>query len=476
MERLSGLDATFLYLEDSSQAMNVACMLVVDPSTVPGGYSFEAMREEMAHRVVMNPTLRRKLADSLANLDHPVWVEDDDFRIERHVHRMAIPSPGGIEEASQMCSYLIGQMLDRKKPLWDLWVLEGMADGRLTLLLRMHHASFDGATVADVIADLAKLSPDPVELDVEAAAVTTGGGGRIEMARSGAINVLLHRPLAAMKLIPKTLPVPFSWAIRVRDGEGMPAPFNAPRTRFNAPLTPRRSIAVSQLPLDDVKRVKDHFGVTLNDVVLAITAGALRAYLDKHGELPDQDLVGLVPVSVRHVDEKALIEKGTNKVTGMFTELPTNIPDPVDRLRMAGELAGRAKTHHQDIDGNVLRAFAEFAPGNTLATLMRIYADRRLSVLHPPVFNAVVSNVMGPQQRFYFLGANVEAIFPLAPIFHGLGLNITVFSAAGWLNVGVLTCPDLTPDTWDLVDYYRSGLEELMAVVDAEEADAAETP
>ncbi|WP_440713062.1 WS/DGAT/MGAT family O-acyltransferase [Gordonia sp. FQ] len=470
MERLSGLDASFLYLETPSQVMNVAAIMQIDPGTIPGGYSFEKMRGEMARRVKGLPIFRRKLADSLTNLDHPVWVEDEDFVIERHVHRIAIPSPGRIQEVAQMSSHLIGQELDRKKPLWDLWVMEGMAQGRVALLLRMHHASVDGATVADILGQLATLSPEPPELDPELVATTAGSAPRGELAVGGAFNFFVHRPVAALKLIPKTVPVPFEWIKRVRSGDGMPAPFLAPRTRFNAPLTPRRSLALTQLPLADVKRVKDHYGVKMNDVVLAMTGGALRDYLAEHDELPEEPLVGLVPVSVRGADEGDLVVAGTNKVTGMFTRLPSLVADPVERIRVAGIYANQAKAHHQDVDPNMLRAFAEFAPGNTLGALMRIYADRRLSVLHPPVFNTVISNVAGPSFDMYFLGGKVESVYPLAPIFHGLGLNMTVFSAAGMLNVGILTCADLTTDIWDLASAFHAQLDLLTAAVDAEVA------
>ncbi|GAA4738315.1 wax ester/triacylglycerol synthase family O-acyltransferase [Gordonia alkaliphila] len=470
MERLSGLDASFLYLETPSQVMSVAAILQIDPSTIPGGYSFGKLRTEMARRVKGLPIFRRKLADSVTNIDHPVWVEDEDFDIERHVVRIAIPSPGRVREVAQMCSHLVGQQLDRKKPLWDLWVMEGMENDRVALLLRMHHASVDGATVADILGQLATVSPDPPELDPEQVAITAGEAPRVELAVGGALNYFWQRPIAAVKLIPKSLPVPVEWIKRVRSGDGMPAPFLAPRTRFNAPLTPRRSIALTQLPMAEVKRIKDHFGVKVNDVVLAMTGGALRDYLDERAELPDDPLVGLVPVSVRGAEEKDLVVAGTNKVTGMFTRLPTTVADPIERLRVAGIYANQAKAHHSDVDPNMLRAFAEFAPGNTLGAFMRLYADRRLSALHPPIFNTVISNVAGPPYDMYLLGGRVESVYPLAPIFHGLGLNITVFSAGGVLNIGLLTCPDITPDIWDLCDGFEKQLDELTAAVDAEVA------
>ncbi|MCF8607686.1 wax ester/triacylglycerol synthase family O-acyltransferase [Gordonia sp. HY442] len=466
MERLSGLDASFLYLETSSQVMNVATILQLDPSTVPGGYSFAAMRAEMARRVTALPSLRRKLADSLTNVDHPVWIEDDDFRIERHVHRIAVPSPGRVEELAQACSHLIGQVLDRKKPLWDIWILEGMADGKIALMLRMHHACVDGATVADLLGELATATPEPPELDPERVATTAGAASRRDLAVGGAVNFFLQRPVAALKLVPKTVPVPFEWFRRVRSGQGMPAPFLAPHTRFNAPLSSRRSIALTQLPIADVKRVKDHFGVKMNDIVLALAGGALREYLQAHNELPDAPLVGLVPVSVRGAEEKDLVESGTNKVNGMFTRLPSNVADPLERIRVAREYASLSKAHFHEIDDNILRSFAEFAPGNSMGAIMRLYGDRRVAALHPPVFNAIISNVAGPSSEMYMLGGRVESVYPLAPIFHGLGLNMTVFSAGTELNVGLLTCTDLASDISAMARAFHDQLALLLDAVD----------
>lgn len=465
MERLSGLDASFLYLETPSQVMNVAAIVQLDPSTVPGGYTFATMRDEMARRVTALPSLRRRLADSLTNVDHPVWIEDDDFRIERHVHRIAVPSPGRVEELAQTCGHLIGQVLDRKKPLWDLWILEGMEGGNIALMFRMHHACVDGATVADLLGELVTATPEPPELDPERVAASAGSASRRDLALGGAINVFLQRPVAALKLIPKTVPVPFEWFRRVRSGQGMPAPFLAPQTRFNAPLSARRSIAMTQLPIGDVKRVKEHFGVKVNDVVLAMAGGALREYLEAHDELPDEPLVGLVPVSVRGADDKDLVESGTNKVNGMFTRLPSNVADPVERIRVAREYASLSKEHFREIDDNMLRSYAEFAPGNSMALLMRLYGDRRVAALHPPIFNAIVSNVAGPSADMFLLGGRVESVYPLAPIFHGLGLNMTVFSAGAELNVGLLTCTDLANDISALARAFHDQLALLLDAV-----------
>ncbi|MET4165559.1 MULTISPECIES: WS/DGAT/MGAT family O-acyltransferase [Gordonia] len=466
MQRLSGLDASFLYLETRSQLMHVIGLFEIDPSTMPGGYRFDKIRAEMERRIAAIPAFRRKLDNSLLNIDHPVWIEDEDFDIERHVHRVGVPAPAGAGEVAELVGHLAGQTLDRGKPLWELWIIEGLADGRVCAMLRMHHAGTDGVTGAELLAQMCTLSPEPPELDAEKVGESAGPSSRVAMAAGGAVNYFVQRPLAMAKLLPRTLGVPVGWFRRAQQDSAMPAPFRAPRTRFNAPITPHRSIAVTQLSLADVKRVKDHFGVKINDVVLAMVGGALRTYLLEHDELPDRPLVGMVPVSVHGADEKDLVVGGTNKVTGMFTQLSSDEPDPVARLRKQAELSRTSKEHHAEIDANILRSWAQFAPGTTLSTVMKIYGDRNLASAHPPVFNVLVSNVAGPDFPLYFLGARVTGVYPLGPIFHGLGLNITVFSADGNLNIGIVGCTDQTPDPWAIADAFDDQLKQLLAACD----------
>ncbi|NDZ96191.1 wax ester/triacylglycerol synthase family O-acyltransferase [Streptomyces sp. SID6673] len=462
MQRLSGLDASFLYLETRSQLMHVIGLIEIDPSTMPGGYSFVKLRDELERRIGAMPNFRRKLDNSLLNIDHPVWIEDADFDIERHVHRVAVPAPGGEEQVAELCAHLAGQTLDRGKPLWELWIIEGLAQGQVAAMLRMHHAGVDGVTGADLLAELCTMTPEAPDLDADKMKQTAGGSSRTTMALTGAVNYFVQRPIAMAKLLPETVGVPIEWFRRTRSKTAMPAPFQAPRTRFNAPITPHRSLAVTQLSLDDVKRVKNRFGVKINDVVLAITGGAMRTYLEQHDELPEQPLVAMVPVSVHGADESSLVTGGTNKVTGMFTLLPSNLEDPVERVEQASEMARKSKEHHADIDANILRAWAQFAPGTTMSNVMKLYGDRGLSLSHPPVFNVVVSNVAGPDFPLYFLGSRVTGVFPLGPIFHGLGLNITVFSADGHLNVGILACTDQAPDVQAIAQAFDEQLKQLL--------------
>ena len=466
MERLSGLDASFLYLESRSQLMHVSGLLELDPGTVEGGYRFEDLRSELARRITAMPAFRRKLHDSVANLDHPVWVEDESFDIEAHVHRIAVPAPGGEQELADLCAHIAGQALDRSKPLWETWVIEGLADGRIAIMMRMHHAGVDGVTGAGLMAQLCSLTPEPPALDPSMVDKSTGGAPLLALAADGAKNVLL-RPLSLVSLLPRTVPVPVRWWTRSRRGAAMPAPFSAPRTSLNSSITGHRAIAFASVPLADVKKIKDHFGVKVNDVVLAACSGAMREFLHDRGELPEQPLVAMIPVSVHEAEIGATLTEGTNKVTGMFTRMTTDIDTPVARLEAIRERVATSKEHHGELDDNLLRSWAQFAPASIMQLGARLYGDNNLPELHPVIYNLVISNVPGPDIPLYFLGARIHSMYPLGPVFHGAGLNVTVFSQEGTLNIGVIACKKQVPDPWPIVRAFERDMAVLVAAVDA---------
>jgi len=461
MQRLSGLDASFLYLETSTQPLHVCSVLELDTSTIPGGYSFEKMRDQLASRITAIPTFREKLANSFLNLDHPVWVKDDEFHLERHVHRIGLPAPGGRVELAEICGHLASLPLDRRHPLWEMWAIEGLGGtdarkgGRLAVLTKVHHAAVDGVTGANLMSQLCSVEPDapppqPVDASPEAnpLRIALGGLGRFAV-----------RPITlATSVLPSTVSTVVDTVRRAAGGRAMPSPFAAPQTPFNASITADRNVAFAQLDLADVKKVKDHFGVKVNDVVMALVSGVLRTFLIQRDELPENTLVAMVPVSVHDRSDRP----GRNQVSGMFASLQTQIADPGERLRAIAEANVIAKDHSSAIGATLLQDWSQFAGPAVFGVAMRVYARTRLTESRP-VHNLVVSNVPGPQIPLYFLGAEVEAMYPLGPIFHGSGLNITVMSLNGKLNVGLISCPELLPDLWDMADGFVTGMGELLA-------------
>jgi len=459
VDRLSGLDASFLYFESSTSLMHVCGLLVLDASTMPGGYDFARLREALRRRVGRNPMFRRRLHDPILNLDHPVWVDDPEFDIERHVRHATVPAPGGRDELAAVCGDIAGQPLDRGRPLWEMWVIDGLADGTIAVMTKMHHATVDGVSGANLVSELCSLEPEaPPIAATPAPRRPAKRPSDVQIALDGAAR-LLRRPVKFATLLPPTVGLLPEWIGRARRGTAMPAPFTAPRTSFNGTITGHRTVAFARMDLADVKEIKNAFGCTVNDVVLTLCSGALRKYLADRGELPATSLVAMVPVSV-HGKSTA---PGTNKVSGMFASLASDVADPVERLAAIAEQNRVAKEHHNTLSASLLQDWAQFAAPNTFAMAVRVYSRLRLAERHPVIHNLVISNVPGPPMPIYFMGARVVGFYPFGPVFHGAGLNVTVLSNDGHLDVGLIACRELAPHLWELADDLPVALAELLS-------------
>jgi diacylglycerol O-acyltransferase len=460
MNRLSGLDASFLYLETPAQMMHVCGVIILSTDTMPDGYDFATMRAGIAERVEAMPTFRRKLRTVPLGLDHPIWVEDADFDIDRHLHRLAVPAPGGDAELSELAGHLAGIPLDRSRPLWEMWVIEGLGNRKVAVFSKMHHASVDGVSGANMISDLCGLEPDDVPEIPEPGEPEREPGDLELAARSLVAN--LSKPLQLARLVLPSTNLLTKTIGRAREGTAMAAPLTAPRTSFNGTITGHRSVAFTDMSLQDIKDVKNCTGTTVNDVVLAIAGGALRRYLEDRGELPESSLLATVPVSVR---ETSKLSDGSNKVSALFTKLGTDVADPLERLEGMASANRNAKDHHKAIDADTLQEWAEFAAPRTFGLAVRVYSGLRLAERHPVVHNLVISNVPGPPMPLYFMGAKIDALYPLGPVFHGAGLNITVMSNNGKVHVGIIACKELTPHVWDLAEDFPKELAALRAAV-----------
>jgi diacylglycerol O-acyltransferase / wax synthase len=458
MERLSGLDASFLYIESPTVPLHVCSVVELDTSTIPGGYTFDRFHDDLALRIKAMPEFRAKLADSQLNLDHPVWVEDKDFDLSRHLQRIGLPSPGGRAELTEVCGHIASVPLDRSKPVWEMWVIEGVADtaahegGPLALMIKVHHAAVDGVTATNMLAQLC--SPEPDSLPPEPVD-GAGDATELEIAAGGLVK-FLFRPLQLAKALPATVSTIVNTVSRARSGVAMAAPFNAPATLFNAELTGERNIALAQLDFEGIKRVKNRFDVKVNDVVLALCAGALREFLLDRGELLGKPLVAVVPMSVHDKSDRP----GRNQVSGMFCNLQTDIEDPRERLQAIAESNSRAKEHSRAIGPTLVLDWTQIVTRAMFGFILGLAA--RTPLTHTAIHNLVISNVAGPQDKLYCLGAEIKALYPLGPIFHGSGLNITVMSLSGKLNVGIVSCPQLVDDLWGLADRFELALDELL--------------
>jgi diacylglycerol O-acyltransferase len=338
-----------------------------------------------------------------------------------------------------------------------MWVIEGLADGRVAVFSKMHHTTVDGVSGANMISHLCSLEPEaPSPVPVEESG-HDHDPGELELAARGLLaNVT--KPLHVLRRVGPSTHLLAKTIGRAREGTAMAAPFTAPRTSFNGTITGHRSVAFADLSLDAVKEVKNATGTTVNDVVLAVSGGALRRYLEARGELPATSLLATVPVSVRGSSKRA---GGSNKVSALFSRLGTDVADPLQRLRGMAEANRNAKEHHKAIDADTLQQWAEFAAPRTFGLAVRLYSAWRLPEKHPVVHNLVISNVPGPPVPLYFMGARIDALYPLGPVFHGAGLNITVMSNNGRLHVGIIACRELMPKPWDLATLFPAELDAL---------------
>jgi len=470
-ERLTGLDASFLYLETPTLPLHVALSVVFDPRTVPDGYSFEKLRAHVAGRIPLAPVFGRRLLEVPLRLHHPVWVDEPDFDIDHHLRRAALPAPGSLHELAEFTADVISRPLDRRHPLWEMWIVEGVCGGNIAMVAKMHHSTIDGVSGAQLLGVLLDLELTPTQTP---AAEVAAGDGRVpsgpELMAQAMVSRLV-RPFGITRTIWRT-GQSLAAVLRVRrrpEAVGRQAlPLTAPRTSLNLAVSGRRRVAFGAASLTDVKRLKKALGATVNDVVLAICTGVLRQYLSARDELPDHPLVAVVPISVA---ADLAEQPGSNKVSAMFVDLPTDVADPLERVRLIHEDTKGAKDEHQALGADMLQNWVEHATPNLFSLAMRFYTSMRLADRHRPVANLVISNVPGPDFALYFAGAEMLAPFPLGPVIDGLGLNITIMSYRGVLYFGIAGSARNVPAIWDIADAVGAATDELLSAAGLEPSD-----
>jgi WS/DGAT/MGAT family acyltransferase len=465
VERLSGLDSAFLSFETPTMHMHVAGVVIIDPSGMPGGYSFERIRAHVIERSPLIDGMRRRLAQVPFRVAHPYWVEDPSFDIDYHVRRVGLPAPGSQKELAECIGAIASMPLNRSRPLWEMHVIEGLADGSVAICVKMHHATVDGVSGANLMFHMFDLERDAPSREIPPDSwAPERPPGELGLFVRG-LRDLVGWPVGLARLAPDTfLRVANLLLSRLHgSGPGMAVPFTAPRTSFNATVTAHRSVAFGQVPLEDVKRVKAAFGVKVNDVVLAVCAGALRRYLADGEELPDRPLMAAVPVSVHDATPE---RDGVNKVSAMLATLATDVPDAVERLRVIAAANEGAKREHNLVGAATLQQWAEYAAPNTFSLAARVYSSLRFADRHPVVHNVIISNVPGPPIPLYFAGARITGLYPLGPVMDGAGLNITVLSLEDTVGFGIIACKELVPEPELLVDRAREALAELVAAAE----------
>ncbi len=474
MEQLGGLDAAFLYCETPTMHMHVCGLLILDTSTMPQRYSFERIRSMLIEHLSEVPAMHHKLAPVPFNLGRPFWVDDNEFDIERHIFRVHLPTPGGERSLADLVGKIASLPLDRARPLWEVWVIEGVGDERLAIVVKMHHSTIDGVSGANLLGHFFDLQPEPPPQSK----TDDWKAQRQLVPLELLVRVLFQRlaePAEIFMILPKTVFRLGSTVLRLArkadPRSPMAKPFTAPRTSFNATVTSERCVAFTDVPLGDVKAVKAAFGVTVNDVVTAVMGGALRRYLKDRDELPEASLIAAEPVSVHNQTSDSV---GVTQLSVMFATLATNVEDPVERLRIIAAANIKAKEFHRLVGADILMQWAEHFWPNAFALGSRLYSDLHLADHHRVVHNLILSNVPGPPVPLYFAGARLVGIYPLGPITDGAGLNVTVLSDEDRVGFGIVSCPDLLPRVWEIADAIPGALAEL--VKEASRAQKLELP
>ncbi|HEV3001460.1 MAG TPA: wax ester/triacylglycerol synthase family O-acyltransferase [Solirubrobacteraceae bacterium] len=485
MRQLTSLDAQFLAMESPSTYGHVSGLAIYDPSTRPGGkLELKDVCRLVGERIHMLPPFRWKLVEVPFGLDLPYWVEDPDFDLDFHIRESAVPPPGNKRQLAETVARIVARPLDRARPLWELYVIHGIEGGRYVgLLTKVHHAAVDGVSGAEILGALVDLSPEGRELPPRGDDVFgEREPSQWEMLGRGLLGVP-RQPLRAARAVPATVPnlpelpgaqlLPgmgtlgrVTTAVKRRldgggDGEVLdPQSLSVPRTFFNQRISPHRRFSFDSLPLERVKAVKNELGITVNDVVVAACATGVREWLLELGELPDEPLVAMVPVSVRKPEEAGTFG---NRVSVMIVPIPTDEPDPRRRLMRAHETLAAAKTRHRALPASILQDATQFVPPALFSRAARVIAQVSAGV-QPPL-NLVISNVPGPPVPLFLAGAKLVAHYPVSVITDGVGLNITCLSYLDHVDFGIVADRELIDDAWPLMNAIRSGLADLDAVV-----------
>ena len=470
MQQLTGLDASFLALETAHSTGHVGGVSVLDPRGAPEPLTLARLTDLVAGRLQLAPVLRRKLLHVPFDIDQPYWVNDADFDIEYHIRELALPRPGSDAQLTEQVARLHARPLDKSRPLWEIYLITGLAKRRIAVYTKIHHAAIDGVSGAELLTVLLDLAPEGREVPAAGPFRAAAPPNRAALAVRGAAR-LAWRPVQTARVAgdlvrvlpalgPALSPIVGS-ALGLDRGDGAvirTAAGRAPGTPFNQPITPHRRLAFRSVPLDDVKAVKNAFGFSVNDVVLAMSAGALRRWLADHDALPDLPLVAMIPVSVRDPASQGAMG---NKVSAMLATLPTHTADPAERLRIAHAATAIAKAQQAAIPQGLVDQITDFAPPALTARAARVVFATGLLNRLPP-FNLVISNVPGPNVPVYLGGAKLLAHYPVSVLTDGLGLNITVMGYLGQLHFGLVGCRELVPDIDVLAGYLVDELELLL--------------
>ncbi|HEY4428012.1 MAG TPA: wax ester/triacylglycerol synthase family O-acyltransferase [Solirubrobacteraceae bacterium] len=457
LDRLTPVDAAFLHQESPVSHMHIGGVTIVEGPPP----SMDEFLEQIRRRLHLVPRYRQKLANTALDSGRPVWIDDPSFNLEYHIRHTALPAPGRWEQLQDLTARIFSQQLDRSKPLWEMWLIEGLEDDRFALITKTHHSLIDGIAGVDLATVLFDLSPDPPPVTnsgrpwqphpepgtVQLVAAGLAGAVRAGLALAeGAFDAMSHPDRAMARAREAAEGV----------GEIIWAGLNpAPETPLNVPIGPHRRFVGITAELEDFKTVKNAFGGTVNDVVLAVVAGAMRSFLLSRGRRTEGvEMRALVPVSVRTEGERLGVG---NRLVVMRGPLPVYIADPLHRLRFVSQAMEGLKESKQALGAEVIAGAQNFAPPTILAQASRLNFSTRL-------FNLIVTNVPGPQFPLYVLGREMLKAIPVAFLPENHALAIAIMSYNGQMNFGLLGDFDALPDIDSIGDDIAEELANLVSL------------
>ena len=463
METMAALDAKFLYSETPTTHMHTIKVAVSDASDVPGGFSYDNLTEVLRQLLARLPAFRRRVISVPGGLDHPVWIEDPEFELRRHLTRMELPDPGNDRQLATAVAAFASKPLTRDRPLWELLVIEGLANERVAVVVKIHHAVADGsaavAMLRNAVQGVAAAATEPIDDPWHPEPIPT---------RRRLLSMAAHDHVIRWKGLPRLMrqSIRQTNASEHRRRAFSPRPplplHHIPKTSFNVSITSERTFAMTNLRLRDLKAIRQTTGTTLNDVYLALCGGALRRYLSDRGELPDRPLVASIPVST---DPDSARLSG-NRVDNLYVFIGTEIADPLRRLKQIHEGMEASKEVRGLLGHDGLAQRADVVPPQIYHSIVRMWGRSHIADRVNPPLNVILSNVAGPRDRIFFGRTQLEALYSAGPILEGIGLNITAWSYADALGVSAIACPTSVADPWAIIAALHDSLDELRIAID----------
>ena len=461
---MAALDAKFLYSETPTTHMHTIKVAVSDVSADRSGFSFDTFADVFRHLLVRLPAFRRRIVSVPGGLDHPVWVEDPEFELGRHLTRMALADPGSDEQLANAIAAFASKPLLRDRPLWELLVLEGLARERVAVVVKIHHAVADGTAAVAMLRNAVQGVAGTVSVDL----VDDPWQPEPLPTRRQLLSMAAHDHVSRWKGLPRLVRRSITQTRASEHHRRTFAPMpplplhHIPKTSFNVSITSERTFAMTNLPLGELQAIRKAAGTTLNDVYLTICGGALRQYLSDRGELPDRPLVASVPVSTD--PDRARLSG--NRVDNLYVFIGTDIADPLRRLEHIHKGMEASKEVRGLLGHDGLAQRADVVPPQIYHSIVRMWGRSHIADRVKPPLNVVLSNVAGPRDRISFGRTQLEALYSVGPILEGIGLNITAWSYADALGVSVLACPTSVTDPWAIVAALHDSLDELRIAID----------